>query len=960
MAVTEGGRYSGSVVTEIGELVTGSLTESGALVSGLSAAAVVVAIDGLAFQPGAFQDPEAFQTTVNPVFAVIQPHYGEHYDFGVPEEAEFWTVDSVSTPIDALPAIIAGAPSTEATEPKAAQWDNDGYAFEADEDWHAAVYGFPDQTSDVAAALFPPDVTAEFFADALREQPWFEAQDIDTELQNDTTLDVTPQFAPPDITEPFVAQYPLAEQPWFPDQEIDTELQNDSTLDVSSVAPKMQIWIDFGDPSLLFTDTARTTPVASAGDLIRGVTDKSGNSQHLAQATTPPTYQPNAYRGLSTSRWDGSAMKLQGPVTNSGVGYPQPITRIAVVRSTEAAATSRVAIGGQTATDPAGPWTFTGLWSGWAGTPTLSDGTQDNALHVITHVFNGASSSIALEGTTTATGTTGAGVVTRYEVGSYNDGTQLWLGDICEFIDFQGILDPADLAFWTNYLITKWGVLTEVEFMPDQQHAPEPEHDYFTPLHDGALEAVIAGAPVVANDGYIAALDLTDQQDFSEPEWEYGPLIDEQEELIAGPPDADHITQAAQPHYGELPIPEDETQDYANDATVDTSWAMDFASGDEVTSATEPLAEQPWFPDQDIDTELDNDTTLDVAPLTIAPDAFDLTIATQPLSEQPWFEAPDIDSEADNDTAIEVLAQLFAPDVTDEFQAAQYALPEQPWYPEQETEDYDDSSTLDVAPAFAPPLFIADAEGAAATQVFEQDIANNFPDPDPTNDQPLVDGAVEALQSPNDSFDTTLATQPLPGDDTWTVIGEDPFIPESNVEQNEFLALTADDGYIASLDILPQPFDEDPEQPDIFIEHATVAFLAGDDGYIAAQDLPDQWADALDETPEQPDTPLDTEWAQALALTDAVIAAVHHLAVEVDAHFVPEPEIAPNLSTTEVVAQLFPPPPPSGTGPDVFTAILRPRWHASTTLRWAASSKPRWTTSRIRARWLARLRSRIG
>lgn len=55
----------------------------------------------------------------------------------------------------------------------------------------------------------------------------------------------------------------------------------------------LALWLDAADLATLFTDSARTTPVASSGDPVGGWADKSGNGRHVGQATSGrrPIYQ---------------------------------------------------------------------------------------------------------------------------------------------------------------------------------------------------------------------------------------------------------------------------------------------------------------------------------------------------------------------------------------------------------------------------------------------------------------------------------------------------------------------------------------------------------------------------------------------------------------------------------------------------------------------------------------------
>ena len=78
----------------------------------------------------------------------------------------------------------------------------------------------------------------------------------------------------------------------------------------------LRVWFEFGDPTTLFKDTARTVAVAADGDKIQGVTDLSGLGNHFTQATSgnAPTYKTNQIGGVSAALFTrANSEYLTGP-----------------------------------------------------------------------------------------------------------------------------------------------------------------------------------------------------------------------------------------------------------------------------------------------------------------------------------------------------------------------------------------------------------------------------------------------------------------------------------------------------------------------------------------------------------------------------------------------------------------------------------------------------------------------
>jgi len=68
----------------------------------------------------------------------------------------------------------------------------------------------------------------------------------------------------------------------------------------------LKLWLDFSDSATLFTD-AGSTPVVNDDDLIYQANDKSGEENHVIQATEAnrPLYKTGVQNGLSAGLFDG-------------------------------------------------------------------------------------------------------------------------------------------------------------------------------------------------------------------------------------------------------------------------------------------------------------------------------------------------------------------------------------------------------------------------------------------------------------------------------------------------------------------------------------------------------------------------------------------------------------------------------------------------------------------------------
>lgn len=221
-------------------------------------------------------------------------------------------------------------------------------------------------------------------------------------------------------------------------------------------------WYDFSDATTRFQDAARTTLAASALDPIGAVTDKSGNSRHLSQATAGnrPTLDLAGYNGHAAAQFTGGARWLATGAFGSDL--PQPLTIYFVVRNVNTGGTQLV-LDGESTGGRCGLWISSSQWTIYAGGATGELPFADPGPYIIGIEFNGASTKMFRNGvqtrgaTSTPTfspGTNGLGGVT---LGSDSAKTNFplngWIGEI---VGINRILSTSERLSIGSYLAAKW------------------------------------------------------------------------------------------------------------------------------------------------------------------------------------------------------------------------------------------------------------------------------------------------------------------------------------------------------------------------------------------------------------------------------------------------------------------------------------------------------------------------
>lgn len=230
-------------------------------------------------------------------------------------------------------------------------------------------------------------------------------------------------------------------------------------------------WYAAWDPTTLFTDTARTTPVSADGNAVAGWADKSGNGNHLQQATagSRPLYKTAVKNGRSVLRFDGTDDFING-VSNFAYTQANQLTLGALAVANAYSAGTQTACGQRANGTPAsttgalqrtasGTFSYT-TYDGTSANVSDSQAGTDTAWNsLIGSTLAGGFSLISYvdaTGTSTVTNSAPATGAQPFVIGSRaTSAADVWSGDIMEVICVNTSITAAQLGAlyaWHQYL----------------------------------------------------------------------------------------------------------------------------------------------------------------------------------------------------------------------------------------------------------------------------------------------------------------------------------------------------------------------------------------------------------------------------------------------------------------------------------------------------------------------------
>jgi uncharacterized protein (TIGR02217 family) len=215
-------------------------------------------------------------------------------------------------------------------------------------------------------------------------------------------------------------------------------------------------WYDASDLSTLFQDDLFATPVTAGGQTVGGWRDKSGNARDIVQATAArrPAYRSAFLSGRPAVEGDGvdDFLRSIGTFVTAQPYTVVMISRLATVLPTQVWYDATP--GAVAAQQSINSSTLNSINAG----VSLVGAAPDVAAHQQVAVFDGASSLMITDGTTVASGNTGANAMTGFTLlGNRSSSSGAWIaGGVSEIMVYSRRLTVSELAQIRAYSQRKW------------------------------------------------------------------------------------------------------------------------------------------------------------------------------------------------------------------------------------------------------------------------------------------------------------------------------------------------------------------------------------------------------------------------------------------------------------------------------------------------------------------------
>lgn len=217
------------------------------------------------------------------------------------------------------------------------------------------------------------------------------------------------------------------------------------------------LWLDANDLTTLFQDAAGTTP-ATDTSVVGHWADKSDQGNNVTQSTTAfkPTYLTGIENGLPVIRFDGSDDRLASAAFAGG-NLTQP-THIFAVAKISAIDGQRFLYDGIGASNRNAIFSLSAGGDKWAifSGASVNDTTATTDLLLFEALFNGASSTLTVNGTPFVSGDPGAQVLSGITVGASHSGAVPWIGDVDEVMVYDAEISAVNIAKIETYVADKW------------------------------------------------------------------------------------------------------------------------------------------------------------------------------------------------------------------------------------------------------------------------------------------------------------------------------------------------------------------------------------------------------------------------------------------------------------------------------------------------------------------------